>query len=136
MSDITYANLSKKLVETIPELLPQYEKELAWWGGEEPGPHNIYGDVLNPYLITLLRSEPTPDNEEVLNRIFAFLEVLSNQDDVHIPEVVGVTVIEVLLGVGLLEIARRYMGPRTLQMSREIEEWKPTKQSSVTSPQL
>jgi hypothetical protein len=136
LNKTTYENLSKKLIETVPELAPQYEKELDWWGGEEPGPHNIYGDVLNPYLITLLKSEPGPETDEVLNRIFVFLEVLSNHPDVHVPEVVGVTVIEVLLGAGLLEAARRYMGPATLQMSREIEEWKPTKESSVTSPKL
>lgn len=133
MSTITYESLSKRLIETVPELAPQYEKELEWWGGEEAGAHNIYGDVLNPYLISLLQSDPNPGTEEVLNRIFAFLEVLSKHPDVHVPEVVGVTVLEVLLGAGLLEKARRYMGPATLQMSKEIEDWQPTKQSSVTS---
>ena len=133
MSDISYSNLSDKLVEIVPELLPQYQKELEWWGGEEPGAHNVYGDVLNPYLITLLKSAPKKDNEEVLRRIFGFLELLSNHPDVHVPEVVGVTVLEVLLGAGLLETSRRYMGPATLQMSKEIEDWRPTKQSSGTS---
>ena len=46
------------------------------------------------------------------------------------------TVIERLYGAGLLEKARRYMGPATLQMSREIEEWEATKESSVTSQPL
>lgn len=137
MSDITFDNMSDKLVEAIPELRAAYEKELKWWGDEEAGAHNIYSEVLNPYLLFLLKSEPSSRaQEDILNRIFVFLEVLSNHEDVHIPEVVGVTVLEVLNGVGLLERARRYMGPRTLQMSREIEEWQPTKESSVTSRPL
>lgn len=136
MRDITYANLSQKLIEIVPELWPQYRKELESWGDEVPGPHIIYADVLTPYLMALLKSEPNSEIEEVFTRIFAFLETLANHKDVHISEVVGVSVLEPLYGAGLLERARHYMGPATLQMSREIEEWKPTKKSSVASPPL
>lgn len=136
MSEITFENMSEKLVEAIPELKPAYEKELEWWHGEEAGAHNIYSEVLNQYLISLLQSEVNPETEESLRRIFKFLEELSNHQDVRVQEVVGVTVIERLHGAGLLERARQYMGPATLQMSREIEDWRPTKKSSVTSPQL
>lgn len=136
MSEITFENVSEKLVEAIPELKPAYEKELEWWHGEEAGAHNIYAEVLNQYLISLLQSEANPETEESLRRIFKFLEELSNHQDVRVQEVVAVTVIERLYGADLLEKARRYIGPATLQMSREIEDWKPTKNSSVTSRPL
>jgi hypothetical protein len=128
LGEITYGNLAEKLIEVVPELKPEYQKELEWWGEEEAGAHNIYGDLLNPYLISLLKSEPkSKAQEEFLKRIFAFLEELANHDDPHVQEVVGATVLERLYGVGELQRARSYMGPRTLHMSREIEEWKPTK---------
>ena len=137
MTEITYQNLGDKLVEAVPELRPQYEQELKWWGEEEAGAHNIYGDVLNPVLISLLKSEPkSQDQEETLKRVFAFLEELANHDDPNVQDVVGATVLERLFGVGELQRARSYMGPRTLQMSRELEEWEPGKKSSATSPQL
>jgi len=134
LSEITFENMSDKLVEAVPELSAAYEKELAWWRGEEAGAHNIYSEILNPFLLSLLKSESkSEDTEEMLKTIFAFLEVLAEHSDAHVQEVVGATVIEFLYGAGLLERARNYMGPATLQMSREIEEWKPTKKSSVTS---
>jgi hypothetical protein len=122
--------MSEKLVEAIPELKAGYEEELKWWGKEEAGAHNIYGDLLNPYLLSSLKSEPrSQTQEDILKRVFAFLEELANHDDPHVQEVVAVTVLERLYGAGLLEKARRYMGPATLQMSKEIEEWEPTKHS-------
>lgn len=132
MIELTYQNLGDKLIEAVPELRPQYEQELQGWGEEEPGAHNIYGDVLNPFLLSLLKSDA---QEDTLRRIFDFLEELANHNDPNVQDVVGATVIERLHGAGELKHARRYMGPRTLQISREIEEWKPTKKSSVTSPQ-
>jgi hypothetical protein len=134
LSEITFENMSDKLVEALPELKLAYEKELEWWRGEEAGAHNIYSEILNPFLISLLQSESRSQAEEqILKRAFAFLEGLANHSEPHVQEVVGATVIERLYGAGLLEKARRYMGPATLQMSREIEEWEPTKESSVTS---
>lgn len=134
MTEITYQNLGDKLVEAVPELRSQYEQELKWWGEEEPGAHNIYGDVLNPYLLSLLKSGT---QENTLKRIFAFLEKLANHEDVHVQEVVAATVCERLVGdKELWAKARKYMGPKTLQICREIEEWEPGKKSSATSRRL
>lgn len=129
--------MSDKLVEAIPELRPAYEEELAWWHGEEAGAHNIYSEILNPFLISLLKSESKSQaQEETLRRVFAFLEELANHDDPNLQDVLGATVLERLFGVGELQRARSYMGPRTLRMSRELEEWEPGKKSSATSRQL
>ncbi len=119
MSEITYHNLAEKLVEAIPELKSQYEQELKWWGDEEPGAHNIYGDLLTPYLISLLKSDA---QEETLRQIFVFLEKLANHDDVHVQEVVAFSILEQLGGDReLLMKARKYAGPKTLQFSHEVE---------------
>jgi hypothetical protein len=132
LTEVTYQNLGDKLVEAVPELRTRYEQELQWWGEEEPGAHNIYGDVLDPFLISLLKSESKSlAEEETLKRVFDFLEELANNDDSRVQDVAGATVLERLHGAGELQRARSYMGPRTLQMSREIEEWQPGKKSSV-----
>lgn len=124
MDAITYDNLGEKLVEALPELRSAYEAELREWVSDKPGPHVIYGDVLNPHLLALLESG---GSEETLCRIFAFLERLANHEDVHVQEVVAVTVVARLLGnKALLNRARQCMGAATLRISHEMEDWAPT----------
>lgn len=119
MNELTYENLAEKMIEAIPELAPQYQQELEWWGEEEPGAHNIYGDILTPYLISLLKSD---SQEGILKRIFAFLEKLANHEDVHVQEVVAFSVCEQLGDhKELLARARKYMGVSTLRISHEVE---------------
>jgi hypothetical protein len=51
-------------------------------------------------------------------------ELLAHHDDVHMQELVAVTVCE-RLGDGreLLQKARKFMGPRTRQFSKEVEDF-------------
>lgn len=118
MSEFRFENIAEKLVEVVPELQQSYELELEWWGTEQPGAHIIFGDLLNPYLISLLESH----NQPILKQIFTFLELLANHEDIKVQEVVAVTVCE-RLGDNpeWLSKARQYMGKTTLQFSHEIE---------------
>jgi hypothetical protein len=121
MTEIKFDNLSEHLVTAIPELRSQYESELEWWGDEQPGAHIIFGDILNPYLISLLE---LGDQEDTIKRIFAFLEQLANHEDTQIQEVVTVTVCERLGDHrDLLAKARQYMGNTTIRFSHQIEEF-------------
>lgn len=115
------SSIIKELLVKLPQLQPQYESELEWWGDEQPGAHIIFGDVLNPYLISLLK---LGKHEENLQVIFTFLEKLANHEDLDVQEVVAVTVCE-RLGDDpeLLKKARKYMGETTLRFSQEIEEF-------------
>lgn len=121
MSEITFEKLTERLLEVVPELQPQYESELEWWGDEQPGTHIIFGDVLNPYLISVLKLGKHGEN---LQGIFTFLEKLANHEDLDVQEVVAVTVCE-RLGDDpeLLKKARKYMGETTLRFSQEIEQF-------------
>lgn len=122
MTKITYENMADKLVEALPELRPEYEAELEYWGDEKPGRHVTYGNILNPHIESALESH----DEDFLRRAFSFLEELANHDDEKVQEVVGVTVCEGLIGnKKLLPAAKSYMGEATLRICREIEEWKP-----------
>ncbi len=117
---IEYDNLGDALVSRLPQLRRTYEKEMEWWGGDDPGPHNLFSAVLNPNLISML-SAGGPIDE--LERAFAFLEELAQHDDIRVREVVGTTVLERLAGdQDLLVSARQLMLPATRELSDTIEE--------------
>jgi hypothetical protein len=121
VSQIHYANVAEALIEAVPELRARYAEELRVWGDELPGPHIIFGDVLNPYLIELLDAHHAT---EQLQKVFEFLEILAHHDDVHVQELVAVTVCERLGDCReLLQKARKFMGPRTRQFSKEVEDF-------------
>jgi hypothetical protein len=121
VSQVHYANMAEALIEAVPDLRAPYAEELRVWGDELPGPHIIFGDVLNPYLIKLLDSHHTT---EQLQKVFEFLELLAHHDDVYIQELVAVTVCERLGDRReLLQKARKFMGPRTRQFSKEVEDF-------------
>lgn len=116
---MNYDCLIDELLKAVPEIKPDYEKEMEWWGEEQPGPHNIFGDVLNPFVRSLLSKQ---GEEELLVKIFDFFERMAACEDIMVQEVLGCTVLE-FIGDDktLLEKAKKYMGKRTLQMSYEIE---------------
>ena len=122
-SDVTYENMNQRLVEVLPERQEAYEGLLEWWGDEEPGQHVVYGDLINPWLFDLLDE---PIDEELFGRIFGLMEELANHEERHVREVVVVTILEYLLHDDAKhERARAYMGPTTLNYSRQVEKhWK------------
>ena len=114
-----YINLSKELIVCIPELSYIYEKELELWDGEDPGAHNIFGDVLNPFLIEALHKNV---KEELLEKVFAFLERMAKSDDVLVQEVLGCTVLERIGDdKAILQKAKKYMKEETRRISEQIE---------------
>ena len=119
VSQIHYDNVVEALMEAVPELRVGYEAECRQGGDEPPGPHVIFGDVLNPYLLNLLSSDR---QDAALRQVFQFLEHLANHEDIHIQELVAVTVCE-RLGDDpkILHRAYKYMGARTRQFSDEVE---------------
>jgi hypothetical protein len=113
-------NAGEELVAAVPELRSGYEGTLFWWGGEEPGLHLLFGEVVNPYLMRELK---TRDSGDDLKRIFDFLERMATTDD-ELANVVAVTVCERLGDEQeVLARARRLMGPDTLILSEEVERF-------------
>ena len=49
-------NLVERMITLIPETTPLYKKEIEWWGNEIPGLHNILGNVLNPYILSIKKT--------------------------------------------------------------------------------
>jgi len=118
-SEVRFEDMTDLLVTKVPELREQIDEVRRWWAPEVPGQHIVYGDVLNPYLESLLE---TGESDSRLRDLFAFLEELAKNPDVHVQEVVVATVLEYLLGYpALFAKAREFMAPTTLAMSYELE---------------
>ncbi|WP_044478300.1 DUF7674 family protein [Paenibacillus antibioticophila] len=113
-----YNNVVQKMLKVIPEVTPLYEKELEWW--DEILPHIVFGDVVNPYIIRLLREG---NDEQIAKNVFNFLEQMAICSDEKVHEILAVTVLEQLGDdPTILEEARRYMGNETKKISDEVEK--------------
>ena len=121
MSDLQFENISDLLLEQIPELKPVYEAK-EQFSGKRFGPHVVYGDILNPVLVQLIESR---DNDDLLARMFRFLELLATKGTRDVQDVVRVTVCEYLgKNQRWLTVAREFMGPQTLDLSEQIQrQW-------------
>jgi hypothetical protein len=119
-SPVAYDKLNQELLTRVPHVVPEYLAIKKRWDGKEPGPHIVYGDALTPFLIDLLEAT---GREAELQSIFELLEELANQEDPKVQEVVATSVLERLNDKAEWRTrARQFMGPTTLQFSRDIEE--------------
>ena len=87
---MTSRELNYMLIQRVPAIAELYKKEVEWQEGDETGSHIVFGDVLVPYIIKLVKDQ---DNES-LEKIFDFIEHLLSLDDEYAQEVVVLSVIE------------------------------------------
>lgn len=125
MENITYSTILDRFVEKVPELEDAVLTELVELG-EGDWLYMIFDLAINPYLAESLKSGM---NEDVVRRIFDFVECMALDDDVRVKTVAAVSVCEYLgRSQELLQLAYPKMGPATQQLSTEIEAfWNPSK---------
>jgi len=117
---------AKNAVATLLELLPylkvEYESDLEIFGSEYSRRfHSVYGQLLNPLLVQLLKDSDWSSNQE-LYLIFDLIESLSSSGDPEAEELVAVTICERLGDEKeILRRARQLMGPTTSKLSHEVE---------------
>ena len=119
-------NVVARMLILIPEvtLTPSYEEEKKLWEEESSTSlHNFLGIVLGLYMVDLLRQKNA--SEDVLKRIFAFLEEISFSKDDYLINVLNVSLLEDLINNEpvVLEQALRYMEPNTKKMTYEMQEY-------------
>jgi hypothetical protein len=115
-----YETLVNMLIQSIPELEQAYIKEMEWWDGEQSGAHNIFGDVLNPFLIEKLN---LLDDRHLIERIFDFLELMALSQDEKVKEVLACTVLERLGDdKSMLRQAESFMKENTKKISYDVEK--------------
>ncbi|BCZ47995.1 hypothetical protein psyc5s11_40620 [Clostridium gelidum] len=108
----------EELIKEIPEVKPFYDMVLKQWHGEEPGPHIIFEDVLNPYLVNLLKIN---EDRELIIRIFNFLEKMATNDEFLVQNsLLEFTVLERLSKDDtILAKSKEYMGKETKSVCDE-----------------
>ncbi|UTR13922.1 hypothetical protein MM221_15080 [Salipaludibacillus sp. LMS25] len=114
-----YGTVVVEMLKVFPELRELYEEELEDWDGGDPGAHNIFGDIFNPYLIKQIKE----GDEVKMKQVFHFLEKMAVSEDELVQEVLVCTVLEYLGDErSLLSKAHDYMEYNTKKLSDEIEK--------------
>jgi hypothetical protein len=86
---ITASNLTGKLLLALPELEPQYLKELKSFCGDL-GNYSVFFNIVRPMIEALITLRD--QNDGVLTRLSTFIEEVCNSKD---PETVNVLWIEI-----------------------------------------
>jgi hypothetical protein len=119
MTEVSYENMGQRLAEILPELAQNYGEALKDFG-PDVGQHVIYGQVLNPYLRTLLKERRDTDR---VRAVFEFLEQLAAHEDWRVQNVVSVTVLESFVcEEEVVKVAKEFMGPNLLRLLGELTE--------------
>ena len=83
--EVQFETMNEALVEAFPELRVPCRRQLDDWdnfGGAPPGQYTVFGEIfeaLGKILVAL--PEGTPGRTELLERFFAFTDVLLGSDD-------------------------------------------------------
>jgi len=117
-----YLRLPAELIEEFSDIKQAYIEQEEWYKKDlSTLPHIIFGDLFNPWLISLLKNER--GNKDELQHAFAYLEKLANDEDADVQNVIQVTVMEQLGDdKKILRKSYKYMGKRTRQLSDLAEK--------------
>lgn len=108
----------QKMLDFLPSTLNDYEESVNHYG--EVLETVIIEDIFMPEIIKLIKTE---ENTKLLENIFKYFEEVSNSTDSHLVDNFSVTVLEILgSDKELLEIAQKYIGPKTTQLLIETIE--------------
>lgn len=117
-NEITYNNMSAKLIEVLPILQKPYEAELKYWGSDTPGPHNIFGhQFLIPHLYSLIDAGTQAD---ALRDFFKFVELLATNPDREVRAVVSITLMSSVCADARFPRIERLLGDETRKICDEI----------------
>ena len=117
-----YTTLLKEFFQRIPECRKLYEQKASQLlFDQETGVHIVFGVLIVPYLLELINKGK--EEEELLERIFAFFEEMARSEDENVVGVLDATVLESLIDQGrdFLKIAKIYMGEETKKNCEHIE---------------
>lgn len=116
MSELT-EQFFKKMLMWFPETQIEFKKMQERYG--EVLETVVVEDLFMPEIIKLLDTEK---DTKFLEDIFTYFEYVSNSNDEHLINVFSVTVLEILGNdKAILDVARKYMGPRTTQLQIEAD---------------
>lgn len=118
---VEYRKFTADLPRRFPELKSAYDELMSWGGPEGHGPHVVYGDVFNTFVLDVLNRD---NNEALLRRIFDHLEEMATSKNELIVNVLRVTTLEMLGEFDkFIAKANLYMKPETRKLGDEMNEY-------------
>ena len=84
--------LNTLLLKLIPEVKESFEEYTSWQEGLETGCHNVFENVLLPLTLNALEN----DREDLIKRIFAFVNEMLTSGDEYQEEVAQLSFLEPL----------------------------------------
>ena len=119
---MTYDNLFEDFKEAIPEGMKFYEKKMKECDVDETdGKHVIFAMVIVPYIFHVVQNK----EEEIIKKVFCFLEEMAICEDIKVQEVLDFTILENIVDEGpeILQQYKQYMGSNTLEQCEEVEQY-------------
>ncbi|MGE0010478.1 MAG: hypothetical protein AB7F19_00765 [Candidatus Babeliales bacterium] len=115
------SNLILAMKESLPELeaaFNEYQDDLLQTGEYDQG---YFSYIFNPYLQEFLQSKQKHPNQ-LGKRIFHYLERMARSPEWTVVNVLAVVILE-HLSPHQLEVARQYMGPKTKEILKDIQQY-------------
>ena len=110
--------LNLKLVEVFPEIKDSFVRETSWQDGNETGSHIVYADVFVPFI----KKQISNKDQQLLVRIFTYVEELLLSNDEYTSEVIALSVLESLFFDEDVDNSFfiQFAKPKTLESIKEI----------------
>lgn len=86
--------LNALLLKRFPELKEKFDEETCWQDGIETGSFIVFEDVFMPFL----ESNVELNNTEMVDKIYSFIEELSNINDEYVENILNVAILENIAG--------------------------------------
>lgn len=100
-------------VEELEQRFPEIEYPLDFEENYRDLAYIVYEDIFNKFIIKMFRE----DNEELLLRIFDYMEEMASSDDIEVRNLLQVGILEELWSERLtFNRARKYMWPKTREL--------------------
>jgi len=118
---MNYDTINDIFLLRFPELDSLFKEKYEAWGEEDIPQHCFLGDVLNYYLTVLLRENT---DKHQIKKIFSFYEEMAACDDVHVRDLLQVTLLEYLWDEKtVFTNALNYMQPKTHVINDAIRSY-------------
>lgn len=121
---LVYDGIHKVLLSRFPELQVRLERAFGSYYDlrqETPEAYPVFEDVLKHAVLELLDSGA---DDQLLARMFAFLEEMANSDDSNVTDLLGISILEPLT-FDRVRVRRAwgYMGKKTRILARETARY-------------
>lgn len=126
MRQLTYQNVIQHLLDAVPETSGLYQDHLKWYelGPQDPElpRHPLFAQLAHLAVRLCVNPEQFENGEEILDRLFTFIEEAANSADDEVVNLVRVTFLDILSRYDnpCFEPLVDKMGYRTQERLREI----------------